>query len=118
VPAVVNVTLKLDGSACRPLFHLSSARQREPLVVECVPDPDSHTHVTVSPTLIVCEAGLKVRLPPGATATVNVAADAGRWDKATIPRKTIARRGAAPDFIAGRACRESALERSILIFFS
>lgn len=47
-----------------------SAVQLLPLVT--VWPPESHVHITVSPTWIVTELGLKTWLPLGATCTMTV----------------------------------------------
>jgi hypothetical protein len=81
---------------------LPSALQGVPLVVEC--PEESQTQLTVSPTLIVSEEGLKVRFPEGATVTVKVVAPAvaPRADAAAAARR-IARR---KDLDAGFISRE------------
>ena len=90
VPAVSKVKLKLKGVSWTPLSHFPSGVQGFPLVVEW---PDAaHSQVTVSPTSIVKDDGLKVFEKPGATVTVNVVADAGRAKTAASAARRTARR--------------------------
>src|SRR5215468_1863452 len=68
--------------------------QSAPLVEEWTPRPQ--THWTVSPTLIVCEEGLKVNEPLGATVTVKVAAPAGSATAAIAAARIPRRRRPGP----------------------